>query len=67
MKHKYRIVTDSYSGYEAQVKYWWFPFAWYQMGYTNTHASIEDAKRFIDRHGKTGKVVWESDKILLTQ
>lgn len=30
-KNKYRIVTDDYSGYEAQIKYWWFPFFWLQM------------------------------------
>lgn len=30
-KNKYRIVTDAYSGYEAQIKYRWFPFVWVEM------------------------------------
>lgn len=52
MKHKYRVVTDIYSGYEAQVKFWWFPFAWFQMdggGGTNTFKSVEAAEAFIHR------------------
>lgn len=51
MKNRYRIVTDSFYGYEAQVKYWWFPFVWYQMGEypysTNTHSSVEAAEKYI--------------------
>ena len=45
-KNKYRIVTDNYAGYEAQVKYWWFPFIWIQIPTSyecsiNTHTHIE--------------------------
>lgn len=50
MKKKYRIVTDRFCGYEAQVKYSWWPF-WFQMcydgGWTNSHSSIEEAEEFI--------------------
>lgn len=42
---KYRIVTDKYSGYEVQVKVWWFPF-YFMVGY-NTHSSVENAEAFV--------------------
>ena len=48
---KYRIVTDNYCAYEAQYKVWWFPF-WLQCGFTNSHRTIEDAKKYIDREHK---------------
>lgn len=47
MKNKYRVVRDSYLGYEAQVKYWWFPFIWFQMDRVNTHSSFERAADYI--------------------
>jgi len=43
---RYRIVADSYCGYEVQVRYWWFPI-WIQDR-INTHSSIEKAKKHID-------------------
>jgi len=49
MKTKYRIVSDRYLGYECQIWRWYWPF-WVQMGFTNTHSSIEDAKRYIYWH-----------------
>lgn len=49
MKNKYRVVDDEYCGYEAQVKYWWFPFLWLQIG-INTSATVESARRVIERH-----------------
>jgi len=59
MKNKYRIVSDSYGGYEGQVKYWWFPFMWFQLwdhvdetstlyGFTNHYGSIEECKKFVE-------------------
>ena len=48
MKNKYRIVNDDYCGYECQVKYWFFPFVWFQLEISNTHSSIEKAKKFIN-------------------
>lgn len=58
MKNKYRIVEDSYAGYEAQIKRWWWPF-WVEIGdpLTNTHLSIDRAEKFIEKHRKVGKVV----------
>ena len=58
MKNKYRIVTDNYSGYEVQIKRWWFP-VWRQIG-INTFTSIDHAKRAIKTH--KSNVVWEEGK-----
>ena len=44
---QYRIVKDSYCGYEVQYRRWWFPF-WVQHGFTNTHISVEKAREYID-------------------
>ncbi len=45
---KYRVVTDTYLGYEVQIWRLWFPF-WVQCGFCNTHHSIEKAKEFINK------------------
>lgn len=47
--NKFRIVTDIFSGYEVQIKRWYFPF-WIQCwkhGAINTFSSIEDAKQWV--------------------
>jgi hypothetical protein len=46
MKNKYRIVTDYYCGYEVQVRFWYFPFCWFQFKESNTHTSVKDAEVF---------------------
>jgi hypothetical protein len=56
LKNRYRVVTDKYAGYEAQVKYWWFPLMWFQCFRINTNHSIEQAKQVIERHKR--KVVF---------
>lgn len=60
MRNSYRIVTDTYCGYEVQVKKWWFPFCWVQCGEgtdgTNTHSSIEDAEKYAKEYA-AGKLV----------
>lgn len=45
-KLQYRIVTDKYTGYECQIRFWYFPF-WTQIS-INTNLSIEQAEEFID-------------------
>jgi len=53
----YRIIKDSFLGYEAQVRYSWFPFIWFQMGdffWINTWPTPEYAKQFIQQK-KSGK------------
>lgn len=53
---KFRIVSDSYAGYECQIWRIWWPF-WVQMGFTNTHTTLEKAKEFIANYKK---VYWQS-------
>lgn len=48
--NRYRIVKDSFSGYEAQVRYQWFPFMWFQVSdffWINTFETMEEAIVFI--------------------
>lgn len=42
---EYRIVSDRYAGYEVQKRVWWWPF-WRQVGFSNTHSTIERAEAF---------------------
>ena len=49
---RYRIVRDAYAGYEVQFRYWWMPF-YMQAGYTNTHFSMDGAKRYLERIKRT--------------
>lgn len=57
---KYRVVSDSYAGFECQVWRWWFPF-WVQMtkgnGLCNTHGSLEDAIKYIEQEKQ---ILWQS-------
>ena len=57
-KNKYRVVTDNYAGYESQIKYWWFPFIWVQVGGVNTHRKLEQAIKYVENQNKP---VWYSD------
>ena len=42
---KYRVVTDAYSGYEVQVKYFWLlPYVQVNI---NTFPTVESAVEFI--------------------
>lgn len=52
---KYRIVRDSWLGFEVQIWRWWWPF-WtdhFNGKITNTFATVDRAEEFI----KTGHVV----------
>jgi hypothetical protein len=53
---KYRIVRDLFSGFEVQLRRWWWP-CWRQVGRANTHRSREDAEAFARRHAANGTVV----------
>jgi hypothetical protein len=48
---EYRICTDSWLGYEVQVRRWWWPF-WVQADFSNTHPSIERAELWAERHAQ---------------
>lgn len=45
-KTRYKIVRDSYAGYEVLCKLWFLPF-WKQLGGTNTYRSYERALEYI--------------------
>lgn len=45
-KTYYRIVSDTYSGYEVQEWNWYRPF-WRMTNFCNTFSSLEKAQRFI--------------------
>jgi hypothetical protein len=46
-KH-YRIVRDSYAGYEVQCWRIWFPL-WNQCGFVNTHSTVAKAIAYAHR------------------
>lgn len=54
---RYRIVTDSYAGFEVQAKRSWFPI-WLQCSgrfcCINTHPTVEKAEQFARRHAAGG-------------
>ena len=45
---EYRIVSDNYSGYEVQIRRWWFPF-WCCID-SNTHTTTERAQSWAEAH-----------------
>jgi hypothetical protein len=48
----YRVIKDNFLGYEAQVRYVWFPFVWFQMNdffWINTWPSSDHAIHFIEQ------------------
>lgn len=60
-KNKYRVVTDTYAGYEAQVKFWWFPIKWWMISRSgrgvgiNTNRTLKDAELLCRiHHGSAG-------------
>lgn len=49
---EYRIVRDSYAGYEVQIRRWWLPI-WMQPR-SNTHATLAGAEAFAKKHAQGG-------------
>ena len=54
LTNRYRIRTDAYSGFEVQIKRWWFPI-WIQISgknywFCNTSTTIEEARELIQKH-----------------
>ena len=45
---KFRIVCDNFRVYQVDWWRWYWPF-WTMHGGSNTHMSIEAAKKYIDR------------------
>ncbi|KAA6438830.1 hypothetical protein FEM33_15535 [Dyadobacter flavalbus] len=50
LKNKYRVVEDEFNGFEAQVKYWFYPFQWFEINGNNSSRSLERAKKIIEAH-----------------
>lgn len=48
---KYKIVRDSYYGFEVRYKSWFLPF-WIQCNWTNTHPTIEEARLYVKNNCK---------------
>ena len=60
-KNKYRIVLTNRNEYETQMKLWWLPFLWLELGYVNTYSSVNLAQDYIEHHKKKRiKVVKQS-------
>ena len=60
-KNKYRIVLTNRNEYETQMKLWWLPFLWLELGYVNTYSSVDLAQDYIEHHkNKRTKVVKQS-------
>ena len=60
--NKYRVVKDRYCGFEAQIKFWWFPFIWWQISSTgrgigiNTNSTITRASDLCRLHAARGAI-----------
>jgi hypothetical protein len=54
----YRIVRDTYLGYEVQARRWWLPL-WIQCNWpmANTHGSIKRAEAYIESMKRAREVV----------
>jgi hypothetical protein len=62
----YRVIKDNFLGYEAQVRYAWFPFIWFQMNdfyWINTWATPELAISFIEQKKSGHSVRLESNEL----
>ena len=46
---KYRIVADTWLGFEAQFRWSWFPF-WMQCYGSNTSSTLAGAEDILRRH-----------------
>lgn len=61
-KNKYRVVQDNYAGFEAQVKFWWFPVRWMQLSRfgcgvgTNTYPNLHEAERLCRVHARKSTI-----------
>ncbi len=64
MKKQYRVVTDEFLGFRAEWSYRWWPF-WGRCTMPSTCASIEDAKKDIEKHKRKfhiSKEVWRENE-----
>lgn len=61
-KNKYRVVQDNYAGFEAQVKFWWFPVRWWQLCRSgrgvgiNTYPNLHEAESLCRVHARKSTI-----------
>ena len=60
-KKRYRVVTDQNSGYQVQVKHWWWP-VWGPAAWRSWTPTIEQAKELVDK--LKAKDSWKSTTVL---
>lgn len=66
MQNRYRIVRDMIGGYQVQIKYWYFPFIWFECNGNfegNTFISLATAEKFAVKHATNGSVVKNLGKL----
>lgn len=51
LKPRYRIVADTYAGFEVQIWRWYWPF-WVEANFSNTHSSEEGALTWARQHAQ---------------
>lgn len=64
-KFQYRIVRDSFNGYEAQIRHFIFP-VWQQLHGLNSFSSVNEAEEFINsdrevrmsKGGEVKRTIW---------
>ena len=66
---KFRIVADSFLGYEVQVKYALFPFKWFQLNCyygVNSSSTWEEAMELINQNKSVSHKANKTPKELLS-
>lgn len=67
MRNSYRIVRDNYLRYEVQIKFWYFPFMWFQCYDdhlpTNTFPNLNAAEAYAKKHANKICVVKNLGKL----
>lgn len=67
MRNRYRIVSDNYLGYEVQIKFWYFPFMWFQCHGehlpANTFPNVTAAEDYAKKHASKLRVVKNLGKL----
>jgi len=58
---KYRVVTDEYGGFEAQVWRLWWPF-WQMINGINTNLSLKKAIALCKSHQNGAEILWTSER-----
>lgn len=52
-KNKYRVLRVQAAEHAPQVKFWWFPFIWFNMGDCNYYSRAAAKEYIINATGET--------------